>query len=67
MSYFADLAEQWDRVASQVDRLLRGAVSEDLPIEQPSKFELVVNARTARAIGLALPASIIAGADEVIE
>jgi putative ABC transport system substrate-binding protein len=67
LSYFADLAEHWDRVASQVDRLLRGAAPEDLPIEQPSKFELVVNARTARTLGLALPASIIAGADEVIE
>jgi putative ABC transport system substrate-binding protein len=67
MSYFADLAEHWDRVASQVDRLLRGAAPEDLPIEQPSKFELVVNARTARVIGLALPASVLARADEVIE
>jgi putative tryptophan/tyrosine transport system substrate-binding protein len=67
MSYFADLAEHWDRLASQVDRVLRGAAPEDLPFEQPSKFELVVNARTARAIGLDLPSSILARADEVIE
>jgi putative tryptophan/tyrosine transport system substrate-binding protein len=67
MSYFADLAEHWDRVASQVDRVLRGAAPEELPIEQPSKFELVVNARTARTIGIAPPPTFLARADEVIE
>jgi putative ABC transport system substrate-binding protein len=67
MSYAADLGESWRRLADFADRILRGASPGDLPVEQPTKFELVVNLRTARALGLTLPPSLLAAADEVIE
>lgn len=67
MSYFADHAELWRHVAEQVDRILKGAPAGDLPFLQPTKFDLVVNLRTARALRLELPASILARADEVID
>jgi putative ABC transport system substrate-binding protein len=67
MSYGADLNQLMVRAADYVDRILRGAKPADLPVEQPTKFELVLNQRTARQLGLALPASIVAGADETIE
>jgi len=67
MSYGADLVQIHRRSAFYVDRLLRGARPSDLPVEQPSKFALVVNVRSARAIGLTIPPSILARADEVIE
>ena len=67
MCYFADESEHWRHVADYVDRILKGAVPGDLPIMLPTKFQLVLNLRTARALGLELPPSILALADEVIE
>jgi putative ABC transport system substrate-binding protein len=67
MSYAADLDAQLRQAATYVDRVLKGAKPADLPVAQPTKFELVVNARTAKALGLALPASLVDRADEVIE
>lgn len=67
MSYGADIEEAWRRSAVYVDRIFKGAKPAELAIEQSTKFELVVNARTARAIGIALPRSLLLRADEVIE
>jgi ABC transporter substrate binding protein len=67
MSYFADIGEHWNRVAAQVDRILRGSGAEELPIEQPTKFELIINLKTAKALGLTIPPTLLARADEVIE
>ena len=67
MSYFADHRELWRRVAAYVDRLLKGTPPGDLPFELPSRFELIVNSRTAKSLGLALPPSLVVRADEVIE
>jgi putative ABC transport system substrate-binding protein len=67
LSYGADSLDNWRRAASYVDRILRGEKPGDLPVQFPTKFEMVVNRKTATALGLAIPPSIMLRADEVIE
>jgi len=67
MSYGPNLDESWHRVARFVDKILKGATPADLPVEQPTKFELIVNLKTARTLGLVMPLTLLATADEVIE
>ena len=67
MSYFADHREIWRRIAAQVDRLLKGTPPRELPFELPTRFELVVNLKSGKALGLNIPPSLLARADEVIE
>jgi putative ABC transport system substrate-binding protein len=67
MSYGADLNELFRRSASYIDKILKGEKLADIPVEQPTKFELVVNLKTAKALGLTVPPSILARTDEVIE
>jgi putative ABC transport system substrate-binding protein len=67
LSYGPDVIDPFRRAASYVDRILRGEKPGDLPVQFPTKFEMVLNLKTARALGLAIPPSIMLRADEVIE
>jgi ABC-type uncharacterized transport system substrate-binding protein len=67
ISYGAYWPHMWSRAADVVDKVLRGAKPADIPVEQPTKFDLVVNLATAKALGLTVPPTLLARADEVIE
>jgi putative ABC transport system substrate-binding protein len=67
MSYGADLIDSWRRSAAFVDRILKGAKPASMPIEQPTKFELVVNLKTAKSLGVAIPQSLLLRADRTVE
>ena len=67
MSYSVNNVEQFRRAAVFVDKIFKGAKPSDLPVEQPTRFELIVNMKTAKALGIAFPQSILVRADRVIE
>ena len=67
MSYGADEAEAYRRVASMIDKILKGTKPADLPVEQPKKFEFIINLKAAKQIGLTIPPNVLARADKVIK
>ena len=67
LSYGPDLVDTFRRAASYVDRILRGEKAGDLPVQLPTKFEMVVNLKTAKALGLAVPLTLLATADQLIQ
>jgi putative tryptophan/tyrosine transport system substrate-binding protein len=67
MSYGPNIPELWSRAAVYVDKILKGRKPGDLPVEQPTTFELAINARTARAIGLTIPRSLVLRADRIVD
>ena len=66
MSYGISIADLWRRTATYVDKILKGATPADLPVEQPVKFELVLSLKTAQALGLTIPPSLLSQADAVL-